>query len=111
MRQLSSQWAAVLDRVQHALQQAETAAVERETALEASPLVAPAAARETAWQRCLGRLRERREGLEACVEKAQRYADQVDAVLGAGEDLIRRWLADCRAAAQKLADQAVTGVQ
>ncbi len=103
-RALPASWMAVLDEVLHEIRRAEAEAAGRERALAGPPVSDPAGPdREAARRDCLGRLQERLRGLEAWAETLREGAAETEAALDAGEDLARRWLDGCRAAAQKLA--------
>jgi len=108
---LPQAWEEVLSRVQQALEQTEAATAEREKALAALPSAEPEpAAREAAWQEAHGRLRERLDALEACADRARQNAAWAEEAIAAGEEVVRRWRAACRAAAQKLAEGAAPPV-
>jgi hypothetical protein len=97
---LPADWTDVLGRVQQTLEQARAEAEARAEALAAPP----AADGEPPWRRGLGQARQGVDGLAACADRAARDVAEVDAVLAAGEDALRQWLAASEAARRKLAE-------
>src|SRR5437870_4149741 len=97
---LPADWAAVLARVQEALQQAEAAAAAREQALTAE---GPPAG-EPPWRHGLDALRQRVDGLDRHADRAAQAVVEVDAVLTQGEETVRTWLKASEAGRRKLAD-------
>jgi hypothetical protein len=95
-------WADVLARIQQALEQAETKSAERERMLESGPDSDPTA-RAAAWQQGLERLREGLDRLQAGAGKAEETVALADAALGAGADMVRRWLATGQQLAERVA--------
>ena len=97
--QPSGDWAGVLEQIRQALEAAlaETQAREQETPPE-QPEPRPPSALAEAEAR-IGRLGER-------AEQARRQQIEQDAALAEGEDRLRRWLSEARAARQRLAEWA-----
>lgn len=97
-------WIQVLDQVEQTLRTTEAAAAEREQALSAASSASDAyetgtGEAQSSWLR----LEERMKDWPLVLQKAEEEAGLADAVLLAGEEVLRRWLDHAERLEQRLA--------
>lgn len=102
-------WGAVLEQIEHALQEAVTATAERERAVDAVFGTEEARAqRDAEWQALLARLTA--APAEDPLRRLEQTAADADASLAGAEEALRRWLAEAARVGEMLAPPAGRGL-
>jgi hypothetical protein len=86
-------WEQVLDQVQDALRQAESAAAAREQVAAASSFARPDdAEHEQAWRQSMQRFEERLRAWENGMQAEERRCADIDTALAGSEQALKEWL-------------------